>query len=264
MLRRFLWLAAVVVLLALAATVFLIVRQPSSPVEAARSTLLGTPFRIELTLAVDIPKGSESDNPDHQEIDATGVVDLAAGTGEMTYDFNELNNSAGFLGHFDSMDMILTDDSIYIDVFVDGPAWLRIVPEDIGTGDVARLHDMLLTNPLTLPAYLEVEAIDHQASDTEIRRTVSPESLASADDAFAAAVGATFEEWDVEAIDVTVTLGGAVPEEVVLSFSYAPGGVGKAIDVTATYELSPQDASPDVVLPADDDVREYADIFGGT
>src|SRR5688572_1764824 len=92
-----------------------------APLLEARESLLAAPRDVDLGLSVDIPKGSESDNPDHQELSAEGSVDFASGEADFVYDFNGLANAAGFLGHFDTMDVIYADGVGYLDVFIDGP-----------------------------------------------------------------------------------------------------------------------------------------------
>ena len=60
----------------------------------AREALLSAPRDVEIELAVDIPKKSESENPLHQQMYADGSVDLGNRNAELVYDFNDLANVA--------------------------------------------------------------------------------------------------------------------------------------------------------------------------
>ena len=233
---------------------------PSGDTVAAKDALLAGPYDIQIDLVIDIPKGSESDNPDHQEFSGEGTVDLDAGLADLTYNFNGLNNAAGFLGHFEEMHVLAAEDVIYLEVFTSGPPWLRLGATDIGKGDVSRLRDILLTFPLALPAYLEVDG-QESTSSTDLSRSIASQALASSVRPLSAAVGGYLQEQDVDSMDVEVAHGEGTVREVVLTFSYHPQGAQGRIELQVTYRFSTADDF-EVDPPLDDDVREYSEIFG--
>ena len=234
--------------------------EPYGPLLDARDALLKGAQEIELELAVDVPKGSESDNPDHQEISAEGVADLAAGDADLLYDFQGLNNAAGFLGHFDTMEVRYIDGTGYLDIFNDGPRWVSIQPGDASKGDVHRLRDAMLTTPMILSGLLEAAATSPTGSD-ELSREVNPANLASSKDELAAGVGEAFTELDVDLIVVTVELDDGYPSKVEAIFEYMTGQ-GK-LDVHVTYTLTSSQEPPSIETPAEDDIRAFSEFFGG-
>lgn len=232
-----------------------------APLLEARESLLSAPRDVELELSIDIPKGSESDNPDHQEISAEGSVDFAGSEAELVYDFNDLANAAGFLGHFDTMEVIYADGVGYLDVFIDGPPWVSIEPSDASNGDVSRLRELMLTTPMVLPGLLEASATASMGAGGELSREVDPEALAASDDPIASGLGGAFEDLEVDAIEVEVTLGDdGEPAEVVISFHYRPQQ-GKTT-VEATYLLDTAEDEVSVEAPGDSEVRTFSSIFG--
>lgn len=149
------------------------------PLIEAKEALLATPHEVDLDLSVDIPEGSEVDNPDHQEISAGGTIDLSAGDAQLVYDYQGLANAAGFLGHFDTMDAIYVGGTGYLKIFENGPPWLSIEPADATNDEVQRLRDVMLTTPMILPGLLEAAA-SSPLSSHELSREVTPSSLATA------------------------------------------------------------------------------------
>jgi hypothetical protein len=259
--RKLMWIAIGVG--ALAAVVAAVVLMPGPPptIAETREALLSSPQQVVIDLAIDIPANSESDNPDHQEIDAEGVIDLTSGEGDFTYDFNELNNAGGFLGHFDEMQILYSDGSSYLDVFERGRAWVRVAPEEVGRDELARLGDIMLTSPVMIPAYLEAEGTEQETSDGRTF-TVSPGALTATGDPVTATVGAYLGERGVDAIEVEVTTSDDGRERIVVTFSYDTHKDGETqFRVVATYRFAPA-SGPDLELPADDDVREYSDVLG--
>ena len=272
--RSLLWIVIVVLAIGAAITGYLYLGEFGTPPSSSpsgedlseeltqiREALLSSPYEVDVNLSIDIPKGSESDNPDHQEIDAEGAVDLGSGEGDLTYDFNDLANAGGFLGHFDEMQVLFSDDSAYLDVFLDGPAWVRTPPEAVEEDQIARLRDVLLTSPITLASYFDVDGTAQETSDG-ITATVPPGSLAALTDPVPAAIGTFLEERGVEAIELEVTTGAEGPEVIAVAFAYQPvEGSKELIEVVATYELTPG-STAEFGVPSEDDVREFSEIFG--
>ena len=225
----------------------------------ARDALLATPHDVELELAVDIPKDSESDNPDHQEISADGSIDFEARNAELVYDFNELANAGGFLGHFDTMDVLYVESTGYLDVFVDGPPWVSIEPGDAFENSIARLRELMLTTPMILPGLLEASAVSPMGTGGELTREVDPAALSASEDELAAGLGLVFEDLDVDAILVETTLGDAGPTEIAVSFEYPQQG---KFEVEATYVLDAAQGEVSVEAPDDSEVRTFESIFG--
>ena len=256
------WIVMAAVAIAVAAAALLLLRDPGAlSVAQMRDALLSSPYEMQINLSIDIPMGSESDNPPHQEIDAEGVIDLSSGEGDFTYDFNELNNAGGHLGHFEVMQVLSADGFIYLDVFIDGPAWVRTDAEAVQEDQIDRLRDILLTSPLTLPSYLDIEATGRETSDGQTF-TIQPQLLATSSDPLAAEVGAFLDERGAGAIEVEIAVGDERPEAIVLTFAYdAQEDIGARIEVVATYELAPASA-PDFEVPSEDDVREFSEFFG--
>lgn len=235
---------------------------PDDPPTAAetRETLLSSPQEIQINISIDIPKGSESDNEPHQEIDAHGVVDLSSSHGEFTYDFNDLVNAAGYLGHLDELRVLYSDDSAYLEVFAEQPAWLRAQPEAVNENQSGRLRDILLTNPLIIPSYLDVESSARETLDGFIL-VIRPGSLADVTDPVGAEVGTFLDERGVDEIEVELSAGEDGPRVIVVSFTYdGLEGIDVPIEVVATYEFTPAPA-PEFGIPAGDELREFSDLF---
>lgn len=233
--------------------------EASGPLLEARDSLLASPYDVQVELVVDIPKNSESDNPDHQEISADGSVDFQARNAELVYDFQGLANAAGFLGHFDTMDVLYVEGTGYLDVFQDGPPWVSIEPGDAGEDSVSRLRDLMLTTPMILPGLLEASATSPSATGDELSREVDPAGLSASEDELAAGLGAVFEDLKVDSILVETTLEDSGPAEVVVSFEYlAQEGKNR---VEATYVLGTTDEEVSVEAPEGSDVRTFSSIF---
>lgn len=234
--------------------------EPYGPLLEASEALRSGPQEISLDLAIDIPKGSESDNQDHQEISATGAVDYSSGQAELAYDFKGLNNAAGFLGHFDTMDVLYADGTGYLEIFQSGPAWVSIEPENAANGQVSRLRDVMLTSPVLLSGLVEAAAISPEGTEGETSREVVPSTLVDSDDQLVAGLGAAFEEVGVDSILVKSTLNDGGVSEVSVFFDYkVPEGRN---EILAVYELAPAEGDVLVEIPSDSDTREFSDIFG--
>lgn len=223
--------------------------------------LVASPHSLALDLAVEVPEGSESDNPGKQVIEAEGSFDFVSGAGDVTYDFKELNNAAGFLGHFETLEALFTEKEIYLEIFKSGPPWMRFRPEDIGTGDVLRLREIFMTAPYMLPALLDVPGTEEEEDAGRWTRSVDVAALADSEDPFAAAAGEVLEGWNTDTVELRVVQVGSAPLQMILSFVHAPSGSGE-ITVNATYELSPEDEVPEVDPPTGDDVRDLSDFLG--
>ena len=233
--------------------------EASGPLLEARDALLAGPHDVEFELAVDIPKNSESDNPDHQEISAEGSVDFEARNAELVYDFHDLANAAGFLGHFDTMEVLFSEGTGYLDIFQSGPNWVSIEPGDASEDSVSRLRDLMLTTPMILPGLLEASATSPSGTGDELSREVDPATLSASEDELTAGLGAAFEDLEVDSILVETTLEDSGPAEVVVSFQYkAQEGTNT---VQASYALAPTDEEVSVEAPDDSEVRTFSSIF---
>jgi hypothetical protein len=232
---------------------------PYGPLLDASGSLLSVPREVDLLLSVDIPKGSESDNPDHQEITAEGNVDFGDRNAELVYDFDDLANAAGFMGHFDTLDVIYVDGTGYLDIFTNGPPWVSIQPRDASNGSVQRLRDLMMTTPVALPAMLEVAAEAELGPSGELSREVDASALAESGDEIAAGIGAALEELGGGPVVLEVTLDEDAPSEIVAAFGYnVPEG---RIEVEVTYELALLEGDVSVTAPDDSDVREFSSFF---
>lgn len=227
---------------------------PASAVEV-RDAFLATPQQVDLSLAVDLPKGAGADNPDHQEITASGQIDYSAGNADLVYDFGELTNAGGHLGDFDTLHVLYVDSTAYLKIFVSGPPWLTFDPEDATSPYVLRLREVMLTAPMILPGLLEV-AGGSEASKGGLPLQIDVEALADADDELAAGLGSALEE--LRAADVTLDVG--ADSSVALAFSY-PGTEGRT-DVQVSYEMSPFNEQVSVEAPKPSRVRTFSSIFG--
>lgn len=261
-------IAIAAVTIAVAITAFLFLKDSDGPstndasvaVADMRELLLSSPYEMQINLSVRVPKGTEPDNQPLQKIDAVGLADLSSSQGDFTYDFNDVVNAAGYLGHIDEMQVLYSDDSVYFEVFAEQPAWLRAEPEDVNEDQNGRLREILLTNPLTIASYLEVEFSLRETSDG-LSLAVAPESLADAMDPMAAEVGAFLDKRGVDEIEVELTAGENGPEVIIVSFTYdGLEGLDIPMAIVATYELTPASA-PELEIPTGDDLRELSDLF---
>lgn len=258
--RNLTWVVLGVVLIAVAITSVVLLRSdPPTPAET-RETLLSVPHEMQINLSIDIPKGSETDNQPHQEIDAQGVVDFSSSEAEFTYDFNGLINAAGYLGHLDEMRVLYSGDSAYYEIFAEQPEWLRIQPEDVNEDNSGRLREIMLTNPLVITSYFDVESPARQTSDG-LTLVIRPGSLADVTDPAVAELGTFLEERGAEEIRVDLSAGDDGQDVIVVSFTYnALEGIDVPIEVVATYKFTPASA-PEFEIPAGDDLREFSDLF---
>lgn len=227
---------------------------PASPV-AVRDALLATPQQLDLFLAIDLPKGAGLDNPDHQEITASGQIDYSGGNADLVYDFGELTNAGGHLGDFDTLHVLYVDSTGYLKIFVSGPPWVTFEPEDATNPYLLRLREVMLTAPMILPGLLEVAGA-REASEGALPLEIDVAALADADDELAAGLGSALEE--LRAADVTLVLG--VDSSVALAFSY-PGTEGRT-DVQVSYKMSAFNEEVSVEAPKPSRVRTFSSIFG--
>lgn len=220
----------------------------------ARDSLLGSAQEVDLTLTVRVPPGSDADDDDEQELDASGTIDLAGGVADLDYDFNGLNNAGGFLGHFEEINILWIDGVGYLDVFSDGPQWVQVEPGDAVGTDIDRLRDVIVTTPLGIPGVLGAPGEGDDSS-----RDVAVPSLVASEDAFVSQVGAALEELGADTIEVQLADDG----DISVGFTYpAPDSPTKEMTVNVVYTFVSRESGPEVQAPDASEVRQFSDIFG--
>lgn len=226
---------------------------------AARDALLATPQQVDLLLAVDLPKGAGLDNPDHQEIMGSGQIDYSEGDADLVYNFGELTNAAGHLGDFESLDVIYVDRTGYLKIFVSGPPWLRIQPDDAANGHVLRLREVMLTTPMILPGLLDVAASADGVSGAAVPQQIDVASLVDADDNITSGIASALQKVGAQEITFDLTVDEDGDAQMALAFSY-PDTAGQT-DVQVTYRITSTDEQVSVDVPNPSRVRTFSSIF---
>lgn len=232
-----------------------------APLSPVREALLGAPHSIDLTLVVDVAPGTDREDPDHQEMTAAGVFDFAAMEGELTYDYQGLNNAAGFLGHLAEMDAVFSSNTVYFDIFGDSPRWVLTEPDDALNNNVDRLRDIMLTNPLILPALLQIPDAPDVSSEVSFSVPID-DLIGDGAHPLGSMLGEVLGRLGTDQLDIQLTLDGEKLSQIVVAFTYPIDPGSQLINtVQATYDLRASSSEVSPAVPPEVDVRDFDSIF---
>jgi hypothetical protein len=233
-----------------------------APEEALQPALADTidagPFRVTIEASVSLPEQVSAGVPARQ-FQGRGFFDPATGTSEIAFDFSEVPNGFGVLGHVNEVEVIYSEGAFSagfdrLPRLLDGANWMGFefpvfYSVDVAGDDNGQLRELGLTDPSVGFALLE------GASDLSVDVAVAADASGSK------VLEYLSGKLRVEEAKLTGEVDDGIIRQLQYQLRYPPLPVeDDPVVLTVLLELVPTDSKFDVQAPAAGEILPYEEF----